>query len=186
MRKHMIYLASGSGRRFGCNKLLHPVEGKPMYLHGLLVLQKVAGKCENCKLLLVSRYEEIRDMARSLGITAVDCPESEKGISHTIRAGIEALGQVAEEDFLLFAVADQPWLSEQSLEKLLAQSVPGVMGATLCWGDKPGNPNLFSARLIPELLALEGDAGGRTVLRRYETVHVQANSPRELEDLDTR
>ncbi len=185
MRKYIIYLASGSGRRFGCNKLLHPVDGKPMYLHGLLTLQKVAQNHEDCELLMVSRYEVLRDTAGRLGIPAVDCPESEKGISYTIRAGIEALGEVAQEDFLLFAVADQPYLTEESVEKLLEQAVPGVMGATLCWEEQPGNPNLFSARLIPELLALEGDTGGRAVLRRYQTVRVQAKAPRELEDMDT-
>ncbi len=184
MRKHIIYLASGSGRRFGCNKLLHPVEGKPMYLHGLLTLQKVVECRQDCRLLVVSRYEEIRKTAISLGIPAADCPESEKGISYTIRAGIEALGQVTQEDFLLFAVADQPWLSEESVEKLLEQAVPGRMGATLCWGDRPGNPNLFSARLIPELLALEGDRGGRVVLKKHQTILVQAQSAKELEDID--
>lgn len=185
MRKYIIYLASGSSRRFGSNKLLHPLDGKPMYLHGLLTLQKVAKKSPDCELLLVSRYEEIRNTAKSLGIPAVDSPDSEKGISHTIRAGIEALGPVSEEDFLLFAVADQPYLSQESVENLLAQAVPGTIGATLCWGDRPGNPNLFSAKLIPELLALEGDTGGRSVLRKHKITSVQANSARDLEDIDT-
>ena len=35
MNKHIIYLAAGSGSRFGSNKLLCPLEGQPLCRHGL-------------------------------------------------------------------------------------------------------------------------------------------------------
>ncbi len=78
-------------------------------------------------------------------------------------------------------VADQPWLTEKSVERLL--TVEGEC-ASLCWEDHPGNPTLFSASLVPELLSLTGDAGGRAVLRRHCCVFVPAYSARELKDID--
>ncbi len=185
MRKHILYLASGSGRRFGSNKLLHELDGKPMFLHGLQTLQQVAGEREDCDLLVVSRYTAIRQAAEAMGIAAVDSPDSEQGISYTIRAAIRGLGEIPQTDFLLFVVADQPYLTAASLHRLLDAAAPETEGASLCWGERPGNPTLFSARLIPELLALEGDRGGRAVLKNHRCTFVQATSEKELEDIDT-
>ncbi|CCX36838.1 molybdopterin binding protein [Clostridium sp. CAG:1013] len=185
MRKHILYLASGSSRRFGKNKLLYPVKGKPMYLWTLEMLENLVKKREDCCLLVVSRYEAIRQEASQRGITAVDSSESERGISFSIRAGLSALKNVEEEDFLLFVVADQPYLTEDSMLRLLDCAKEGVEGASLCWGNRPGNPTLFAAKLLPELMALEGDTGGRAVLRRHQCIYVQAASERELEDIDT-
>ncbi len=66
-----MYLASGSSRRFGSNKLLHEVDGQPMYLWGLEMLQALVHARKDCTLTVVSRYEEIRTAARSRGIAAV-------------------------------------------------------------------------------------------------------------------
>ncbi len=185
MRKHILYLASGSGRRFGSNKLLYVLNGKPMFRYGLEMLQAVVNMREDCELLVVSRYDVIRKAAGARGIAAVDSPDSEKGISYTIRSAVQALENVAEEDFLLFVVADQPYLTAASVMRLLDAAKDGAEGASLCYGDRPGNPTLFSARLIPELLELQGDTGGRAVLRRHECVFVPADSEQELEDVDT-
>ncbi len=185
MRKHILYLASGSSRRFGANKLLHILEGKPMYLHGLETLARVVRDRTDCTLTVVSRYEPIRETAKAMGIPAADSPDSEKGISHTIRAGISALGPVGEGEYLLFVVADQPWLTAESVSRLLDEGDRGTSCASLCWRDRPGNPTLFSARFLPELLALEGDTGGRAVLRKHGCTFIQAGSRRELEDIDT-
>ncbi len=176
MVKHILYLASGSGRRFGSNKLLHDYRGKPLYFHGLETLRKTGEA-----ITVVSRYPEIRAAAEALGLEAVDSPDSEKGIAHTIRAGLECLENV---DYVLFAVADQPHLSEASVKKLLDLADAGVECASLRWGDTPGNPTLFSAALIPALLQLEGDRGGRAVLKRYRCAFVEAQSPAELADID--
>ncbi len=184
MRKHIIYLASGSSRRFGGNKLLHALAGKPLYRHGLDTLVSVLR--EDCTLTVVSRYPEIREAAEKLGLWAVDCPDSEQGISHSIRAGILSLGEVPQEDYLVFAVADQPYLRADSVLRLLELAQNGAECGALCYGQQPGNPTLFSARLMPELLALEGDTGGRAVLRKHDCRFIPAGSPKELDDIDFR
>ncbi len=186
MTKHILYLASGSSRRFGENKLLYPLDGKPMYLYGLEMLSNCVEKYDDCTLTVVSCYEEIRQKATSLGIRTVDSPESAKGVSYTIKAGLNALEDISEEDFIVFVVADQPYLSVTSVEKLLACAKEGTETASLMYGDRPGNPTLFSAKLIPELMALEGDTGGRAVIRRHPCVDIQADISQELDDIDTK
>ena len=140
-----------------------------------------------CSLTVVSRYPQILEAARAAGGRAVDSPQSAGGISHTIRAALDALPPLNGEDFLFFAVADQPWLEADTLLRLVDAARPGVPGGTAAFGERVGSPTFFSGALLPELYALTGDQGGRPILRELgpACVKVQAGSLRELEDLDT-
>ena len=136
---------------------------------------------------MFSGSPSIREGARAAGGRAVDSPQSTRGISHTIRAALDALPPVSGEDFLFFAVADQPWLEADTLLRLVDAARPGVPGGTVAFGERVGSPTFFSGALLPELYALTGDQGGRPILRELgpACVKVQAGSLRELEDLDT-
>lgn len=186
MAEHLILLAAGSARRFGSNKLLRPVNGKPLYAHGLAALLAAAKMRPAADVTVVSRTPEILAAARAAGAKAVESPLSEQGLSFTIKAALDALEPLAEGDYLLFAVADQPYLTAASVAALLEKAAPPTRGATLCFGEKVGSPTLFSASLAKDLRALEGDRGGRAVLRALggECLRVQAKSARELEDID--
>ncbi len=62
MRKTaLIYLAAGNSRRFGRNKLLYEVDGRPMYLHLLERLMEIADADKRYELLVVTQYQEIRE-----------------------------------------------------------------------------------------------------------------------------
>ena len=186
MAEHLILLAAGSARRFGSNKLLRPLNGKPLYAHGLAALLAAAKMRPAADVTVVSRTPEILAAARAAGAKAVESPLSEQGLSFTIKAALDALEPLAEGDYLLFAVADQPYLTAASVAALLEKAAPPTRGATLCFGEKVGSPTLFSASLAKDLRALEADRGVRSVLRALggECLRVQAESARELEDID--
>ena len=186
MANHLIYLASGSARRFGSNKLLFPLEGKPLFLYGLETLAEAAAQRKDTTLTVVSRYPVIRAAAEKLGAAAVDSPRSELGLSYTIRAGLDALPPLEVEDFVLFAVADQPWLETATVLRLIDAARPGIPAGTTVWEGRAGSPTFFSADLVPRLRQLEGDQGGRVLLRDLGSacVAVSAGSGRELEDVD--
>ena len=73
---HCIFLAAGSARRFGSNKLLAGFRGKPLYRHGLDALQSAAEEHGDCTLTVVSRYPDILNDARSRNMEAVYGAES--------------------------------------------------------------------------------------------------------------
>lgn len=183
---HLILLAAGSSRRFGGNKLLAPLKGKPLYTWGLSALNKVCRTRGDCTLTVVSRYPEIREAARALDAKAVDSPDSEKGQSYSIRSGLQSLEEVGEKDFILFLPADQPWITPDTIARLLDAAGPDTWTATAAFGERVGTPTLFSARLLPDLLALESDRGGRKLMGRpgQPCLAVQAGSERELDDVD--
>ena len=99
-----------------------------------------------------------------------------------------------EPDAYVFFVADQPWLSERTVETFLEfmkkvsdgdrESRP--IGCVSRLGE-PGNPVWFSAFYKDELLALSGDRGGKRVMKAHmDQVHFfEVEEERELWDVDT-
>lgn len=207
---HIIYMAAGNSRRFGSNKLFYELDGKPMYRHLLerLVeikdrynkLKKAGKKTKNAEsnnpvidITVVTRYREIQDYCSSIpDCHAVLSPDSEKGISYTIKAGIMAVQEqkkTSMQDYYMFAVADQPYLKSQSVIKLIDKVLENKENKRLAFslrcGDAVGNPCVFHSSLIPQLLSLEGDKGGRSVAKKYDCVYVDIADERELMDIDT-
>lgn len=96
---------------------------------------------------------------------------------------------VETEDYYMFAVADQPYLKSQSVIKLIDKALENKGNKRLVFslrcGDAVGNPCVFHSSLIPQLLSLEGDKGGRSVAKKYDCVYVDIADERELMDIDS-
>lgn len=191
----IIYMAAGNSRRFGSNKLLYYVEGKPMYRHGLdRVLSVIEGR-EDCACLVISQYEEILQYAKIHGAVSVASPESVLGVSYTIENALKAIERFeqidhigAEHSYFVFMTADQPYVSEKTIKKVLdnvaVMEAKGYETASVYCGDTPGNPTVFSASMMPELYALSGDEGGRKVIRKHRCLRIEVEDGREMEDID--
>ena len=188
MKIKMIYLAAGNSRRFGSNKLYYEIDGKPMFRYGLETLEKVLDQNQDSSLTVVTEYPMVREYVCKRKkiwkdrISAVGSPEHEKGISYSIRAGLA--GDAA--DYYLFCVADQPYLCFETVLELIRKTTEGgYVGGCVRWKDTSGNPAIFSAKLLPELLALTGDTGGKKILKNRKNVcTVEARYPAETEDID--
>ena len=178
MRVTILYLAAGNSRRFGENKLLYPLDGKAVYRHLLDRLAKIAGRHENWELLVVTQYErileELAPLVKAGRLQTVFSPDSEKGISYTIRAGIEA----AEKQN-----ADACACFERFLEAMETQKAP--FGCVFCGGES-GNPAWFSKPYFSELKELSGDRGGKKVLKQHWELVIpfRVEAAWELKDLD--
>ena len=96
---------------------------------------------------------------------------------------------VETEDYYMFAVADQPYLKSQSVIKLIDKALENKANKRLVFslrcGDAVGNPCVFHSSLIPQLLSLDGDKGGRSVAKKYDCVYVDIADERELMDIDS-
>lgn len=197
---HIIYMAAGNSRRFGSNKLLYELDGKPMYRHLLERLIEIKDRYNKLKsdspvidITVVTRYREILDYCSSIpDCHAVLSTDSEKGISYTIKAGIMAVQEQKKtgmQDYYMFAVADQPYLKSQSVIKLIDKVLENKGNIRLVFslrcGDAVGNPCVFHSSLISQLLSLEGDKGGRSVAKKYDCVYVDIADELELMDIDT-
>ena len=159
-------MASGFGTRFGSNKLLYMIKGKPLYLHALESLIGAGEKLSPdiiVMIVVVSQYSEIISEAQNRGVQAVFNPDSQQGITASIKLGLSNLPKDTEH--FGFFVADQPGIDSGIMEAWIRQYAASHKGiGCVSAGGHPGNPAVFSRKYIPELLALEGDRGGKQIL----------------------
>ena len=189
---HIIYMAAGNSRRFGSNKLLYVWHGKKLYRHTLDMLLKIKQKSDDIvSLTVVTQYSEIiSELEDKEEINVVFSNESRLGASYTIKSGIKSLkGQCKKDEYIMFVVADQPYLSEDTICKFIKivqkKCSDGYKVFSVRYGDKVGNPCMFRAELIPELLKLEGDSGGRKVAKKHDCCYIEIKNKMELYDIDT-
>lgn len=187
---HGIYLAAGFSRRFGGNKLLEKLDGKPMYLHLLEGLNEIKENHKLQSLTVVTQYEEILDYLHRQRIAAVKNNNSALGISSSLKLGLQtAMIQKNQETepYYLFCVADQPFLKKHTVEEFLSVFLKTGKGIGCISHDgKAGNPVIFHDRYVPELLRIEGDKGGKSVVNQHlEDVFLfEIPDAMELKDID--
>lgn len=186
----LVLLAAGDSRRFGTNKLLADIDGKPMYRH-LADEMKSLPEETFCRRLVVSQYPEILEDLSGDGFETIENHRSDLGISHSIHLAMQALDEDSGEDkesaAVCFAVCDQPWLRGNTVLKLVREwSASGKGLGCLSCGGRDGNPAVFDMRYENELLALTGDVGGRAVICRHmdDLYRCEIENPKELEDMD--
>ena len=173
-----VVMAAGASERFGENKLLRELAGRPVASYTLAAIPAEAFS----KVVVVTRFAEIAALARSRGFTVTENDAPGEGVSRTIRLG---LAEVSDCDAVLFTVADQPLLTGDTIRRILKAWRPGGICAAAD-GDRRGNPCLFDRAFFPELIALEGDHGGASVIRRHAEALTLVQTPaRELWDCDT-
>ena len=197
MKIAMIMLAAGNSRRFGANKLLYEVDGMPMYKHILGQLIQVKSQLEElnriytgnlpdikCKIAVVTQYDTIAETVGEYGIQVLHNPHPEMGISSSLKIG---LSTNLDADAVLFTVSDQPWLTCDTICKLIQTFLDsGKEIACISFQGKMGNPCIFSKKYYEDLLSLEGDKGGKRVIMKHleDTCIYEVNDARELEDID--
>lgn len=178
-----IILAAGLGRRMNGDKLHLKLNGKEIID---TVLSTVASVDFNEK-IVVTNDPVIAAKANLLNLTPVSNIEAPVGQSTSIVKGILASGN--DTSGYLFIMGDQPMLSKDTLEVILKAFRESPTSIILpMYGEKPGSPALFPSTLKQELLSLEGDFGGKVVMKNHPELvkKVSISSPQELFDVDTK
>ena len=169
-----------------------------MYRYGLEVVAALWQKGLLDTIVIVPQYEEIiYDIeAHFPYMKTVNNPHPEAGISGSIRLGVEKIIELEEKcgktgnrkrKGCMFAVADQPYLTEDTVSRFLhrMQSSGKELGCVAYEGEC-GNPVWFSKAFYQELQNLQGDEGGKKVLKKHieKAVIFPIANQKELEDID--
>ncbi len=181
MRINLILLAAGNSKRFNGNKLLAIYKDKPIYMY---IVEKVLDLKVN-KIICVTQYKEIKEALLNTNINVVMNENSSLGVSSSIKLGINFDKNA---DGYMFMVCDQPFISIETLNSLIDNFINGDKGIVCVgYGDNKGNPVIFSKRYVNELLSLEGDNGGKRILKGHlnDLNIVNVDSAIELVDIDT-
>lgn len=185
-----LLLAAGRGVRFGGDKLLAPLHGRPV-----LFWSAAAIATEVDALYLVVPTRESARVAALDGIPSVvvEHPGRDAGMASSIRAGIAALPPEAEA--VVIALADQPLVAPDVVRRLCQRwRDGGVTAVAPRYRDGRGHPVLFGRAAFQALTALEGDTGARALLDALGhqlalvvvngTAPVDVDTPDALEALD--
>lgn len=169
MKNRIIYLAGGNSVRFGSNKLLYEYNGKPLYRYTLDVLINIVNINEDYSLTIVTQYQDIKDhidIIENARINAILDADCRLGASYSIKAGISSLPD--EDAYDTFIVADQPELTRNTLMGLMEGTIKsGKITGCIRYEGMTRNPVMFHSSLESELLQLNGDEGGRKVLKKH-------------------
>lgn len=173
-----VIMASGTGKRFGGNKLMADFHGVPLIEGCLKATEGIRNR------VTVTRHRDVADYCQAQGIRTVvhDLPYR----SDTVRLGTEAMAGMKR---ILFVPADQPLLTRASVERLIRESRkhPDRI-ARLCYQETDGAPVLFPREFFDELMNLPEGKGGGFLMGKYpeRVLRVPAEDPNELRDADTR
>ena len=191
-RIHGILLAAGFSHRFLGNKLLYPLKGKALYLHLTERLEKLLKKGTLDSLVMVTQYDEILQEMKKRKIEAIKNENSRQGISSSLKLGLckaQEFEEKEDENYYIFFVADQPYLQEKTIEDFLRAFVQtGKTIGCVKYGKEMGNHVIFHEKYKEELECLQGDKGGKGVLRKYEkeVFYFEVEDKKELQDIDER
>ena len=179
----MILLAAGKSSRYGNNKLLEKLDGGQMFEHTLRKMHAFP----LCTQVVVTRFEEIENAAKTQGMLVVQNTEPDLGIAHSLKLGLKrALDENPGLKGAMFIVCDQPGLTAGTFARMLEM---GKMhpGKIVCagWKGRTGNPVLWDSCFFRELCRLSGDKGGKQIICAHkEDVVLCETEEAELRDVD--
>lgn len=187
MKLGLVLMGAGNARRFGEDKLLYEIDGCPM---GVTALKRFA-EVDFAHRVFVTRADAdlLGNEAKERGYLVAVNRDPSRGVSSSIAVGLQVLTMQGGflDDGVLFAVCDQPYLTKESVQKLIdAFAEDPSRIAALSFEGRAGNPVIFPQKLVPELMKLSGDVGGRQVMKKHpELIRlVEADAERELKDVD--
>ena len=177
MKIDLVLLAAGNSRRFHGNKLLHPYKGKPLILH---IFDQIDPSLFH-RVLVVSQYPAICDLAKRYGFSFTINPHPECGLSSSLQQGMNAL---PDSEAILFLVADMPHFKTDTLRRMVnAANEEQIISA---YDGEIKNPMLFPKKYFAQLHALRADCGAKKVaLENREMIVPIKVDPFELIDIDT-
>jgi molybdenum cofactor cytidylyltransferase len=157
-----ILLAAGQGRRFGTDKLLHPLaDGTPM---AIAAARRLLAALPHSIAVVADAEGELAGQLALLGLQVVANPKAAQGMGTSIACGVAA-SRVARG--WVIALADMPWVPPGVIREVAGALLQGAdIVAPVCQGRR-GHPVGFSARHGAALRELRGDAGARGIIATH-------------------
>jgi len=180
-----VILAAGEARRFGAQKLLTRLHGRPLLQH---VIDAANASCLEVVVLVVGANPEALLAGLDLGrARVVRNPDPARGLASSLHAGLSALDERLHGALVL--LGDVPGVTTALIDELVARGRETRASAVVSvWRGRRSPPAVLHKRLWPAAFALHGDIGMRDVLAGRDDVSEVEVTPAlgALDDVDTR
>lgn len=176
-----LLLAAGRSRRFGGDKLLADLQGRPVVAWSADAL---IAAVDATWIVVPPHAGALREAVRGRGLVFVEHAGRDAGMGTTIAAGVARLPPEARA--VLIALGDQPLVAPET-GRALAERWRRTQASVVApvYRDGRGHPVLFDRRCFAALTALSGDEGARGLVASagdsLELVVVDADAPLDVD-----
>ena len=183
-----VILAAGSSTRFeDGHKLLVETGGIPIIRHVASALAQ--SRVGEIVLVTATKNDAVAKAAGPGRWRTIANPNASHGLSSSLRLGLRSIAENA--DGVLIALADMPGVTAELVNSLLAafaESKSRMIVFPVAVDGRRGHPVIWPKELIPELMNLSGDAGGREIIARHRELWcpVPCEDLGAFTDIDTR
>lgn len=160
-----VVLAAGAGRRFGGQKALSSLGGRPLVCWTIETAR--AARLSPIQVVGPSTIDALRDVVSEAIATVIPNPEAPQGIGTSIALGLRSLTDQDDVEAAVLFHADQPLVSADLVSMLLEAYRRLPKHAVVASFRGTVAPPVLAARALwPELSTLRGDHGGKRVILR--------------------
>ena len=177
-----LLLAAGSSRRMGeANKLVATIGGKPLVR--IAAEAALASRAASLTVVTGHARDEVEVALAGLDLVTINNPDHARGMSTSLRAGIASLP--TNVDGVVVLLADMPGVTADTIDHLLAEFRADRIVVPVADGRR-GNPVVWPRRFFPDLMAIEGDTGGRQLIEANAGAVIEVElGPGVALDVDT-
>ena len=179
-----LVLAAGESRRMGVTKQLLPFGHNTIL--GQVIRNALESNLDEIVVVLGYQAQEIGQNISDAPVKVVVNPEFREGLSSSIKKG---LSNITETSAVMILLGDQPLVGKEIINRLLAELGRGDRGIIVpVYDNIRGHPVIFTPLYRDELLALQGDVGGKEIVRAHpeDVTEVNIDSEAVICDIDDR
>lgn len=176
----VLIMAAGQSRRFGSQKLLHPLQdGRAILAHTVQIYRSLGLPV----LVITGNDQSVHQLLNELGAPFHINEKANLGLGHSIASGIF---QLAENNNCLIALGDMPFIAPSTVEKVALHLTSDLIVRPTFQG-KAGHPVGFGQSFFNDLKALNEDRGAQLILHKYphHCLSIPVDDPMILRDIDT-
>jgi molybdenum cofactor cytidylyltransferase len=164
-------LAAGASQRFGSDKLLYPLTLRgvtlPLAAHSLLpwleTFRQISVVVRPGANMFRSAIQASLSAIDPADINWIACADASQGMAASMACGVRANLDAAG---WLIGLADMPAVPVEAITRVRKALSAGAAIAVPAHAGRRGHPVGFARQYRIELLALQGDVGGRRLLER--------------------
>lgn len=180
--KQGILLAAGFSRRFGTNKLLHPLaDGVPI---ALAAARRLRAALPEALAVIHPDDPQLAELLEQDGFPVTVCPQAQDGMGASLAWAVRHTAQASA---WIVVLADMPFIQPATIAQVAdAIESPATLAAPVFRGQR-GHPVGFGRAYFERLVELTGEEGARSILRDHagQARWLACEDPGIVMDVDT-